>query len=311
MFQVSATSDRLWNYVELVKYLNQNQHSIVNLKIVPEAICLTNVGLYDLLDCFSFEQVNIYTNNPLECHNRYNIVFTKNYHWFDVEPVDSALHSWTGKKLFYCLFGRPTAGRLGLAGYLDYAYPTQSLIHFSADLSDDNLVQFELNKLLNYHPLSIKSTGNLIQRFPLLLSSNNRYTAFDGFDYSDPLTNFYQDILIDIVVESHVAGTTFYATEKTVRSMLLKKPFVVFASADYLDYLHQMGFKTFCEFWDETYDGFETKDRFIKILALLDTLAKKSQTELETMYKEMQSTLDYNYNLLISKKFNTDIRKIV
>jgi hypothetical protein len=311
MFTIAGTGDKLWNISDLTQYLCANQNSVVDLKVNPEAICLQNLGVYDLLDCFKFQQVNLYTNNPLEKHFKYNILYKENYVWFDQQmPIDKTLHVWNQQKIFYCLFGRPTAGRLGLASYLLEHHAQQSLIHFSAVTDVDNLEQFELNKLLSYRQQSIGEAGKLINQLPLLLSGPERYTAFNGYDYTDPLTNFYRDIFVDIVVESHVAGKTFYATEKTVRPMLLKKPFIVFASKDYLDYLHQMGFLTFYEFWSEHYDGFEGRDRFGLILDLLDSLATKSLSELNSMYNSMQHILNHNYDLIINGKFKKQIQEI-
>ena len=146
---------------------------------------------------------------------------------------------------------------------------------------------------------------------PILLSSPDKYTAVNGYDYSDPLTQLYKDILIDVVVESHVEGHTFYVTEKTVRPMLLKKPFIIYASKNYLDYLHQIGFKTFNNFWNEAYDGFEKKDRFDQLLLLIDALAIKSPAELVAMYNAMTDVLDHNYNLLLSHNFKKTVTEII
>jgi hypothetical protein len=107
-----------------------------------------------------------------------------------------------------------------------------------------------------------------------------------------------------------VLGNTFYPTEKTTRPIWLKKPFIIFGSKNYLDYLHQLGFKTFYEFWSEDYDGYEGRDRYVKILQLIDNLAKKSTVELTQIYQDMQSILDYNYNLLMTQSYNTNISYI-
>jgi len=117
--------------------------------------------------------------------------------------------------------------------------------------------------------------------------------------------------LVDIVVESHVAGKTFFPTEKTIRPMLLKKPFIIFGSANYLDYLRQMGFRTFADFWDEDYDGYEAADRLLKIQSLINLLASKSINELEKMYWDMQYTLDHNYNLLMTQSYHKQIKEII
>ena len=92
--------------------------------------------------------------------------------------------------------------------------------------------------------------------------------------------------------------------------MWLKKPFIVFASKNYLCYLRQMGFRTFADFWSEDYDGYEGRERFIKILQLIDSISKKSKTELNAMYWDMQYTLDHNYNLLLTQNYQNNITYI-
>lgn len=310
MFNLGCTSDKIWNLTEFIEFLVNNQNKTINISIFPEAICLNTIGVYKLLDLFTFEKVNIHTDNPFETSNKYNIYYQPNSWFTKLETVDPALHSWNLKKKFFCLYHRPTAARLGLAGYLFNRYRDTSLIHFSAPTGIDDLAQFELDKLLSYRLESVQEAGNLINQLPLLLSPSDKYTHDQGYYFEDPLTNFYQDILIDVVVESHVIGKTFYPTEKTTRPMWLKKPFIVFGSRNYLDYLHQMGFRTFNDFWSEDYDGYEGPDRFNKILKLLDELDKKSNVELEEMYESMTYTLDHNYNLLKNQQYSTKLQSL-
>jgi hypothetical protein len=89
--------------------------------------------------------------------------------------------------------------------------------------------------------------------------------------------------------------------------MLLKKPFVIFGSKDYMAYLRQMGFRTFADFWDEDYDGYQGKERYLRIIKLIDQIAELSREQLESMYWDMQYTLDHNYDLLADKKYKTNI----
>jgi hypothetical protein len=310
-FCIGCTSDRIWNLIDLIKFLVENQHQKIEITLEPEAICLTNLGVYDILDCFEFEQVNIFTWNPLEHHNRYQIHLKSNNFWFKkTHNIDPTLHSWDTKKIFFCFYHRPTAARLGIASHVNNRYPEKSLIHFSAPVDDDNLSQFELDKLLKYDNAAIESAGQLISKLPCLLGSTAQYTAFRGYDYSDPLTLCYQNILVDLVVESHVAGNTFFPTEKTTRPMCLKKPFIIFGSANYLEYLRQMGFRTFSDFWSEDYDGYEGKERYFRICALIDDIATRSVTDLESMYYDMQYTLDHNYKLLQTQTYQPAITKL-
>lgn len=310
-FTIGCTSDKIWNYEEFLNFLILNQHGNIEITIHPEAICLKTIGVYQLLDQFSFNQVNIKTWNPLETHKKYNILYNGSNFWFQrIEQIDTSLHEWNQNKIFYCLFGRPTASRLGLAAFVLEKYASVSHVHFSATTDTDELLQFELDKLLQYRYSSIAEAGRLINKLPLLLSSSENYTKFNGYVYTDPLTKLYKDIFIDILSESHVMGNTFFPTEKTIRPMWLKKPFIIFGSRNYLDYLTQMGFRTFNDFWSEDYDGYDGRDRFIMILNLIDDLAKKSKLELQQMYWDMQYTLDHNYNLLLTQSYNKQITYI-
>ena len=312
MFVIRGVDDKFWNQFEFIEYLVANQHNVIELSTISEAIDLENLGVYQLLDLFEFKQVIINTWNPLAKHDRYKIKFRGPTFWFNrIANIDVNLHEWTQEKLFMCLYHRPTAGRLALAGYLNEKYSKQSVIHFSFDTNDNSLTQFEFDKILSYDVNSVRTAANLLESLPILLSSRDRHTKFDGYDYNDPLTLLYKSILVDIVNETHVSGTTFFPTEKTTRPMLLKKPFITFASRDYMAYLRQMGFQTFHDFWDEDYDGFETRDRLLKIYQVINDLATRPHNELVDMYQRMQPILDYNHDMLMSQKYKTTITKTI
>jgi len=109
------------------------------------------------------------------------------------------------------------------------------------------------------------------------------------------------------VAETWTVGNTFSPTEKTVRPMLLKKPFIAFSSKNYLCHLRQLGFMTFNNFWNEEYDGYEGRERYIRILQLINDLSKKSKSELNDLYWSMKYTLDHNFNLLVTQQYKTEI----
>jgi hypothetical protein len=217
------------------------------------------------------------------------------------------------EKVFLTMYHRPTANRLGLTGHLYTNYPDQSILHFSHSTDVDSLELFEFEKISQYNLQSLINVSNFLPKLPMRVFPGNVDEISKKFNYLYDENNgvpIYSKILIDIVSESHVSGVTFYPTEKTARPIWLKKPFIVFGSRDYLDYLHQMGFKTFCNFWSEDYDGYEGQDRYLRIIALIDELAKKSKEELQELYHDMKPILDHNYNLLQTQSYNTTITRI-
>ena len=305
-FVISGTNDKLWNFQELISYLANNQRKHISLKINPEAVCLETLGIYRLLDNFEFTKVDIYTENQLEKHNKYNIIVDSHNRWLAHQPsIQTELHDWTGTKTFLAFYHRPTASRLGFASYLYTHHRDASSIHFSYDTDLDRLQLYEFDKLSILRLESINDVTNMLPHMPLYAYNNHDVDEImSWYDYSrDPGITMYRDIFVDIVSEAHVIGNTFYPTEKIARPMWLKKPFIMFASKDYLCYLRQMGFKTFNDFWSEEYDGYEGRDRFELIIELIETLSAKSQKELTDMYWDMKYVLDYNFELLKTQSY--------
>ena len=79
---------------------------------------------------------------------------------------------------------------------------------------------------------------------------------WSGREHILPVTIF-NETKFSLVVETSVFNKNFHPTEKTIRNFLLRKPFLVFSSQHYLKYLHRLGFKTFGNIIDESYDDIE------------------------------------------------------
>ena len=310
-FDIHPANTTFWNRDDFIKFLIDNQGQSINLTTSNEGPCLNTIGIYQLLEQFKFQDVVIHTTNVLETHPKFKIkksiskflsVNTINYNKF---------HIWNRSKIFGCFYNRPLWYRIGLAAILQSTYADCSIINVRCNPKDiDAQVLFETQQLFKNHLDSFIKFSNVVNSWPIQLEPVDTYGFCNTVEHTDQLAEFYLNFLIDIVAETWTTGRTFFVTEKTVRPMLLKKPFVMFASKNYLDYLHQMGFRTFCDFWSEDYDGYEGKDRYVKILELIDNLSKKSIDELQRMYWDMQYTLDHNYNLLMTQTYNKSITYI-
>lgn len=310
MFKLHCVNDQIWNMIQLIDYLVKNQQKDILIDIVPEAICLDNLGFYKILDCFEFKRVSIHTENPFETHDRYQIVLkTRNEFIKESVSVDPTFHQWSKKYKFITIYGRPTASRLGLASYLFTNYHDSSKLHFRAGNSTDDHELYEMNKLLGFDPRSVSRAISMSQHMPLLLESRDNYDP-KHYNFSDPITSHYQDCLVDVVSETHVAGKTYFITEKSTRPIWLKKPFVIFSAKNHLMYMRQQGFRTFGDFWDETYDGYEGRERYLRMLDLIDWIAGHNNNQLETMYWDMQYTLDHNYDLLMLQTYGRTVTRI-
>lgn len=308
-YTVVTTNDRLWNIDELVGHLVQYQGRDLILNVVPEAHSLTACGLYNLLDQFKFNSVSIYTWNLLETHPTYNIIhklprlFFAGKIWtgWDIAAED---YSWNQQYLFGAFYGRPTADRIGIASHLfvNHQQATRFALPFDPS-TEESRSMFELEKLFVYDCASIEKFSKLVTHLPL---DPDVYIPPNWYK-PGPMFKRYKDILIDIVSEPNIAGTSFFFTEKTTRPLILKKGFIHMAPQNSLCYLQQMGFKTFNEFWDEDYDGYSGKDRYLKILDLLDSLAGMNKQQQIDMYQAMMPVLEHNYKLLEQQTYSTNI----
>ena len=58
----------------------------------------------------------------------------------------------------------------------------------------------------------------------------------------------------NLVLESDVTRDIFFMTEKTVKPLLIGQPFVIYGSQRFLQHVKNLGFSTFSDLWDESYD---------------------------------------------------------
>lgn len=308
-YEIKLENDRLLEIPELVEFCVRHQGQDITLRPINEATCLTTSGVYAILDLFEFRSVTIDTSNPLECHDRYCVNLGFWDCWFaHISEFDREFdYSWNERCLFGAVYGRPSAARLGLAAFLAKNFDHESLIQTKFDFAtSDSRSLFDVLRVFEWDPDALQSID---------LLNNKKY--FSGYQYqrgtyqhSNPISRVYKNFLIDIVVEPVVQGRSFYPTEKLSRAILCRRPFIVMASASYLDYLHQMGFHSFNEFWSEEYDGYDSVSRYQRIKDLITELAHRPRKQLLDLYYQMTWQLDHNFNLLVNQAYNKNIQAI-
>jgi hypothetical protein len=78
----------------------------------------------------------------------------------------------------------------------------------------------------------------------------------------------------NLLVESDIdIDDEFFLTEKTVKTLITGMPFVVLATPNFLKHLRNIGFATYDNLWDESYDEeIRFNDRVKKIILLCNKL---------------------------------------
>jgi len=117
----------------------------------------------------------------------------------------------------------------------------------------------------------------------------------------------YQSCFCAVVSETKFAQPTGMLSEKTLNAVKSFRPFILMAPPYSLEYAKKLGFKTFSDFWDESYDQEENHEqRLIKIFKVIDYLSSKSIEDLKVLYSEMTPIIEHNFKNLESLKKNSN-----
>jgi hypothetical protein len=148
----------------------------------------------------------------------------------------------------------------------------------------------------------------LVDKYPTTLDHKTSESASGGHNYFS-VKEHYLDTYVSIVNETGVLDDVTFITEKTVRPMFNRHPFVVWGNPYILKTLRSYGFKTFDWLIDESYDECESaNDRFNMILKEIEKLNSLPIEKLHKLYYDNIDIMEHNYQLLknIQKKYKLD-----
>lgn len=130
---------------------------------------------------------------------------------------------------------------------------------------------------------------------PLTLDTNN-FNSYPMESGPDAVMQYYKTSYINIVNETYFFSNIIHLTEKTYKPIAFKQPFLMLAAPRSLQHIKEMGFKTFNEFWDESYD-LETdhNKRFEMIIEIVKDIASWDDNKMEEFSRKVKPILDYNF----------------
>ena len=145
-----------------------------------------------------------------------------------------------------------------------------------------------------------------------LLKKYKRTVDYDDINslegYGWESKNIYTQTYFSIVTETEFQDNIKFLSEKTIKPIMQYHPFIIVGSPGTLKELKSYGFKTFSEFWDESYDEIENpNDRMITIFKLCKSLINTSHSEWKVMFDKIIPILKHNRNLLT--KYDEDFVK--
>ena len=137
-------------------------------------------------------------------------------------------------------------------------------------------------------------------KLPLMIDNGSGYAAKSHqIDLWDQANNS----LIHVVTETVYRGNKNHLTEKTFKPIVMQQPFIIQSCKGSLEYLRRYGFKTFGEFWDESYDEANDSTRTYEIGKLLQDINTMSQKEKASLQLAVSNTVEHNYQWFYGEQF--------
>lgn len=233
------------------------------------------------------------------------------------------------EKKFISLNWRYTTHRHIIAAYLKSTNSAFLSWKYKSDLETfSKNLWFDIETWKNDHPKQynklLKGVLELNNESPLTLDTRELFINIDEDCKSYPLqqhlpevstflkkstnniiSDVYTKAFVSVVNESRFAQPTGNFSEKVIQAISHNLPFILVAPPYTLKYMREMGFKTFGDFWDESYDEIIChSDRMVKILELIDYINSKSVIELELLKGKMQDIIKYNYAWINVMSYN-------
>jgi hypothetical protein len=121
----------------------------------------------------------------------------------------------------------------------------------------------------------------------------------------------YSQTFLSLIPETGFSSHSVFLSEKIWKSIRVGHPFVVVGNPGTLTELHNLGFKTFGDWWDESYDEeINLEKRIKKISKVLVKLSQLSILELKNLRRDLRDTVEFNQNLINSFGLENPMDKI-
>jgi hypothetical protein len=137
-------------------------------------------------------------------------------------------------------------------------------------------------------------------KLPLMIDNGSGHAAQSHqIDLWDQANNS----LIHVVTETVYKGRKNHLTEKSFKPIVMQQPFIIQSCKGSLEYLRRYGFRTFGDFWDESYDEADDSVRTYEIGKLLQDINTMSQKEKAQLQTAVNSTVEHNFNWFYGAEF--------
>lgn len=128
-------------------------------------------------------------------------------------------------------------------------------------------------------------------------------------DFDNALRPLYQNSLVSVVTETNYDKFEVSLTEKSFKPAKEKHPFIIVGAPGSIRAMQEMGYKTFSEFWDESYDlANDPAERLQRIFLICKQISTWSDDQIRDFRRKVKPILEHNYEIL-KINYNTIVAK--
>ena len=192
------------------------------------------------------------------------------------------------------------------SGTREYRLKFTELI-VNLELQDYCLMRFnpecDKNNYHNFVPTNISLAVSRLDLEKYFEPSSATADASADYDNTD-----YQQIAIEVVLETLFDDSRWHLTEKSLRPIACGRPFILAATAGSLQYLRSYGFETFGKFIDESYDTItDPATRLDSICKEMQRIARLPQEQKHQLWQELYAIAYRNQQLFFSDTWQQGI----
>jgi hypothetical protein len=129
------------------------------------------------------------------------------------------------------------------------------------------------------------------------------YKTIASTDFHVAIETFFDPFLSHFEGKYKKGYAPNFITEKLYKPVACKKPFIVFGPQYMLEDMRALGYKTFNDFIDESYDVEESPEKRINMIVNeVQRIAALPIDQYQNIVNSMQAICNYNYDVLVNHK---------
>lgn len=163
----------------------------------------------------------------------------------------------------------------------------------------------------NYLEISPEATNRFKNKLPLVLDDEKDVNKMCT-DEVNATKDYYKTSLVSIVTETNFNLPELTLTEKSFKPVKHKHPFIIVGVPGALRAMRDMGFKTFSDFWDESYDQIgDPNTRMRRLVKLTEEIGNWNNDQIIDFKRRVKPILDHNYEQLKVPSANMVVDKLI